>query len=1000
MAFDFYTNIVGTRSDGKKIAWLYTDDATLLAAATNGLKGKYLYINGMPFGKIASNARVANGTTITHYNTDGTVDGPGAILTPVTTMGIEIMTGLQNSDTITEVGAKDIFSHFNGNLPVANRIKFYSTDSAFITAAENAYANQGCFINGSSIGTIISNKLFDGNSSSSANAIDVLYNYNGSDIVGSMPTSSFIAMEFVIEVTAPCIAVVNSFLVRAVVSGKYFYANNTNTVHEKFMVNEFAALYQVGGDTTDATQQPALYYAMHTPIKDGNLALFINDKYVGPVAGMPYIYGYADKTPGQPLLVSNDINPWSLDNWVGFYPISKLGGIANFTEAITTVDFKPLYLSSYNSLTNVFRIGASSGPLADLVSGYSTGKDLYVNGIKIGAITNHGVTDLYIDGRGPINLSGYSANAGYPNAKEYYFEVANPLAIPDIDQSVIVRTDASYSLTSGRTITQLPTIVGSLVGKRLIINEVYVGLIESNTDTTITTYADITVSVGNIWRLETTDNVGRAPLCVGTQLSLSEWPEYTHLDIPDFQYDTSYMYTDDQFTYYPDGINVATQRSTTNYNTDSEQCLGYTLPNWVEHAHLNPIAHTFMLAGEFKQDIVDPIAARYAVRISKLTDARLSKFWQSGRVVVKEYTDFDATTTGPISYNNIPGELDSITPSTISAMENLVYNAYVLVPEIVTSPANGLLTAGLIFETTTGYVQVALNGTLPAGTILVTATGTVTVLFDGTVPTGTVLTVITTLTVDSSQFLIPGTTLVTPTGTVTVDDTGLLPPGTTLYIPGGTIVVDSNGQLPVGTILITTIVTPVVASTRSTLSTSTVVIVATAPTAVSIECSVLSLVSPTAIEFSNLVMQKTAVVSEDDELISVQFLECISNNISLYSNITKLMTPTVTTTTQVEKAVSPAIPGTRIQFKRGLRADLPASANIGEPLVTLDTGELFVGTGAGLRKISDVIVSETEPLVADRNKLWFSPIENITRVYKDGAWQISGSEASMDYGTF
>lgn len=37
-----------------------------------------------------------------------------------------------------------------------------------------------------------------------------------------------------------------------------------------------------------------------------------------------------------------------------------------------------------------------------------------------------------------------------------------------------------------------------------------------------------------------------------------------------------------------------------------------------------------------------------------------------------------------------------------------------------------------------------------------------------------------------------------------------------------------------------------------------------------------------------------------------------------------------------------------IKFKRGLKANLPVSANAGEPLITTDTLEAFIGTGSGL----------------------------------------------------
>ena len=37
-----------------------------------------------------------------------------------------------------------------------------------------------------------------------------------------------------------------------------------------------------------------------------------------------------------------------------------------------------------------------------------------------------------------------------------------------------------------------------------------------------------------------------------------------------------------------------------------------------------------------------------------------------------------------------------------------------------------------------------------------------------------------------------------------------------------------------------------------------------------------------------------------------------------------------------------------IQIKRGLKADLPESGEVGEPFLTTDTHELYVGQGSGL----------------------------------------------------
>ena len=43
-----------------------------------------------------------------------------------------------------------------------------------------------------------------------------------------------------------------------------------------------------------------------------------------------------------------------------------------------------------------------------------------------------------------------------------------------------------------------------------------------------------------------------------------------------------------------------------------------------------------------------------------------------------------------------------------------------------------------------------------------------------------------------------------------------------------------------------------------------------------------------------------------------------------------------------------------IKFKKGLKADLPASASLGEPLFTTDTHELWIGTGSGITPVVGV----------------------------------------------
>jgi hypothetical protein len=185
---------------------------------------------------------------------------------------------------------------------------------------------------------------------------------------------------------------------------------------------------------------------------------------------------------------------------------------------------------------------------------------------------------------------------------------------------------------------------------------------------------------------------------------------------------------------------------------------------------------------------------------------------------------------------------------------------------------------------------------------------------------------------------------------------------------------------------------------NKTLLNMSVLEVACAPHVITLESMLIETVSTQAIEISASVVEKTSVANL--ELATATLVEYVAAMADLTTSTNSILTPIVTTSVRVEGGASPTKSGVTIQLKRGNRADLPLSASVGEPLVTLDTGELFVGTGSSLRKISDVVVSETTPEVTDQNKLWYSPTENTTRIYKDGSWQVTGAEASMDYGDF
>ena len=78
-----------------------------------------------------------------------------------------------------------------------------------------------------------------------------------------------------------------------------------------------------------------------------------------------------------------------------------------------------------------------------------------------------------------------------------------------------------------------------------------------------------------------------------------------------------------------------------------------------------------------------------------------------------------------------------------------------------------------------------------------------------------------------------------------------------------------------------------------------------------------------------------------------------------------------------------------LQLKRGLRANLPAKAALGEPLIATDTKELFIGQGTGagdseVYKVSDVIFAPSpQPVIV--NKIWVNTTEDsVYRASDDG----------------
>lgn len=79
-----------------------------------------------------------------------------------------------------------------------------------------------------------------------------------------------------------------------------------------------------------------------------------------------------------------------------------------------------------------------------------------------------------------------------------------------------------------------------------------------------------------------------------------------------------------------------------------------------------------------------------------------------------------------------------------------------------------------------------------------------------------------------------------------------------------------------------------------------------------------------------------------------------------------------------------------LQLRRGLKAQLPAKAVVGEPLIATDSRELYIGMGTlagdpGVIKIGDVVFGTVAPTV-EKEKLWINTTANeIYRASDDGA---------------
>lgn len=420
----------------------------------------------------------------------------------------------------------------------------------------------------------------------------------------------------------------------------------------------------------------------------------------------------------------------------------------------------------------------------------------------------------------------------------------------------------------------IPPELGNIVGKRLLVNEYYVGIVTGYTSSTISVNAPNGMDIrplNGIWRMEVTDNVGRAPICVVTQIAVSNWAAYPILDVDGKNYGEAYATS---VTYSPEYTEVFANRNDTQ---TTNVVLRHEFPAWVEHAHLLGDG-TYELAEDPNIDTDMPYIAYYV---------RNWPDWQWGRVVTI-YKDAVETYTGNLAgFINAPGRLFAPEDSVVSRITDKIH--------IATELSGDKYYRDTL--ATIATLEVAMSPTA--------------INYNCTVVERTINAV-------SECYC----TLVEKTGNTDINNINL-------YYPEDAWLLDYRSNL-----------------------------------------------------------------------YGINVLEFAAPKVELIVGITSTLAPIVGVEIPVLQIASAASASTTILFKRGIKANLPSSAAVGEPLVTLDTAELFIGTGTGLRKISDVIVSETEPAVEDQSKLWYNPVAKTTSVYKDGSWQLTESNASIDYGEF
>lgn len=579
--------------------------------------------------------------------------------------------------------------------------------------------------------------------------------------------------------------------------------------------------------------------------------------------------------------------------------------------------------------------------------------------------------------------------------------------------------------------------VNGLVGQRLLVNEVFVGIVTANTSNSITikTVAGSSIrALNGIWRMETVDSIGRIPLYVATQVAVSDVAAYPIINTSSSAYGTAYRA---RVRYYPDGTNLFSVREVSQLvNAGTERVIRHEFPTWVEHLHLQN-GNQYALTGDATAETTSPYKAYYTGVWPNWLLGREVTIYKGAVENQDASSMYTANTKLVYSVTNTPNSLAQVIKRPVSYVKDKIYIATSVGTPVYSGILNDTKYYHILAVTTLAdkrYIKTTPEQyvgqfnetlTLAAGDVVSMPDGTYKV-FDGTDFAAYSQTMaLWTEVIDKGYFDATASysayDLVTDrnTGFIYITAVSIIGPST-LSANWHRLIMSSGNANPDSIFIPGTVTASTV--TLDLLYSCAVLEVAAAPTNISAEYSVLAYCTvtsgvnlyeaavleklmPTSIidnTVVNLYLPETPPVMLGRQgLFATQVLELAAPSVSYKVAFTSNLTPIVVTSFTVNKASgTTAIAPTTIQLKRGVKANLPASAAIGEPLVTTDTTELYVGTGTGLRKISDVVVSSVEPVIEDRGKLWYNPTTKLTYVYKGSSWQSIVSQTTLDYGEF